>query len=187
MDADSLTQIRQIVTEASQGLREEMGALRGELRQEIVSSSSALRGEMQSLRTELRQEIAATATTLREEMGGLRTELRQEMGATATTLREEMGSLRQEVSASAATLREDIADAKRHTGVLVEDLHHKLDLVVEGEQFHRQQFVDIRSEIHQESRDTRAMLQLSYHQLQERVENLARRLQTVEQHLGLAP
>ncbi len=164
MDADSLTQIRQIVTEASQGLREEMGALRGELRQEILSSSSALRGEMQSLRTELRQEIVATATTLREEMGGLR----------------------QEVSASAATLREDIADAKRHTGVLVEDLHHKLDLVIEGQQFHRQQFVDIRSEIHQESRDTRAMLQLSYHQLQERVENLERRLQTVEQHLGLA-
>lgn len=152
MDADSLTQIRQIVTEASQGLREELGALRAELRQEIASSSSALRGKMQSLRTELRQEIAATANTLREEMAGVR----------------------QEVSASATTLREDIADAKRHTGVLVEDLHHKLDLVIEGQQFHRQQFVDIHSAIHQKSRDTRAMLPLPYHLLQEQVENLGR-------------
>ncbi|CAE6732959.1 MULTISPECIES: hypothetical protein [Nitrospira] len=124
MDTDSLAQIRQIVTEASQGLR--------------------------------------------EEMGGLRTELRQEMAAMT------------------ATLREDIADAKRHSGILVEDLHHKLDLVIEGQQFQRQQLVDIRSEIHLESRDTRAMLQLSYHQLQERVESLERRLQTVEQHLGLS-
>jgi hypothetical protein len=97
-----------------------------------------------------------------------------------------LAQIRQIVTEASQGLREDIADAKRHSGILVEDLHHKLDLVIEGQQFQRQQLVDIRSEIHQESRDTRAMLQLSYHQLQERVESLERRLQTVEQHLGLS-
>lgn len=116
----------------------------------------------------LRQDIAASAATLRQEMAASTTELRQEIAASATTL------------------RDDLSEVKRHTGVLVEDLHHKLDLVIEGHQLLRQQIAESRSENERQARETRALIQLSYHQLQERVESLERRVETIEQRLGFS-
>lgn len=98
--------------------------------------------------------------------------------------------LRQELATSVTELRREITDSreemKRHSGVLYEDLHHKLDLVVEGMQFFRQSFVDVRSEIAHESQETRALLKLSYHQLHQRVEHLENRVGLIEQRPGPA-
>ncbi len=115
MDQESLAQIRQIVTDATQGLRQDM-------------------------------------------QGGL-TELREEMVASA-------GGLRQEIVASAD-------EAKRHTGVLFEDLQHKFELVIEGQQGVRQQIQGVRLEVEHESQETRALLRVSYQELHQRVEDLA--------------
>lgn len=65
---------------------------------------------------------------------------------------------------------------KRHTGVLFEALQHKLDLVIKGQQFLREQIADFHSELVSQFRETRALIQLSYQQLDQRVENLERRL-----------
>lgn len=118
MDQESLVQIRQIVTEATQGLRQ----------------------EMQGGLTELREEIVASA-----------------------------GGLRQEIVSSAD-------EVKRHTGVLLEDLQHKFVLVIEGQQGVRQQIQDVRLEVEHESQETRALLRVSYQELNQRVENLEQRL-----------
>ncbi len=69
---------------------------------------------------------------------------------------ESLSQIRQIRNESSQELREENQETRRHTGVLVEDLHHKLDLVVEGHQFIRQQIQDIRSELKLESQETRA-------------------------------
>ena len=98
--------------------------------------------------------------------------------------------LRQELVTAVIDLRREITDSreemKRHSGVLYEDLHHKLDFVVEGMQFFRQSFVDVRAEIAHESQETRALLRLSYQQLHQRVEHLENRVGLIEQRPGPA-
>lgn len=84
------------------------------------------------------------------------------------------------------TLRAEIADAKRHTGVLTEGLRHELQLVAEGFQMHLdRRHADDREHVDNQFRETRALIQLSYGQIQERVERLEQRGRTIEQHLGL--
>ena len=81
---------------------------------------------------------------------------------------------------------QDLAEVKRHNGVLIEDLRHKLDLVVEGQQDISRNVESVRSSLVQESEETRALVRLSYHQLQQRVESLEQRVQAIEQRIGLS-
>lgn len=103
---------------------------------------------------------------------------------------ESLAQIRQIINESSKELRKDIqenlADMRRQTGVLIEDLHHKLDLMVEGQQFIRQQIQDVHSELERESQETRALFQLSYKQLHQQVQHLEQRVQAIEQHLGLS-
>jgi hypothetical protein len=89
-------------------------------------------------------------------------------------------SLSQELATAITGLRQEIVDSRhetmRHTGILFEDVQHKLDLIIEGMQFLRQADADIRTEIAHESRETRALLRLSYEQLDQRVHTLEQRL-----------
>jgi hypothetical protein len=135
--------------------------------QEIVTSAittaiTGLRHELASDTAGLRQELASTAVGFRQELVSTAASLRQELVTAVTDLRREIADSREET--------------KRHTGVLIEDVYHKLDLVVEGMQFLRQADADIRAEIVHESRETRALLKLSYQQLDQRVTYLEQRL-----------
>jgi hypothetical protein len=115
------------------------------------------------------QRMITTATeSLRQEMTGMKAELRQDMAGMKTDLRQEMAAME-------SRLGERIEETKRHSGVLAEDLHHKLDLVVEGQQFLRQQITDVRSDMDSQTRETRVLLQLSYRDLNKRVERLEQR------------
>jgi hypothetical protein len=116
MDQESLAQIKQIVTEATE-------AVEGRLRQEIHQTG---------------------------------------------------GQLRQEIQQTEGRLRGEIEDVKRHTGVLVE-----------GQQAAREYMEDFRSEMQSETKETRALLRLSYQQLHQRVENLEQRVLAIEHRLGL--
>ncbi|MGH9429692.1 MAG: hypothetical protein ACRD2L_25685 [Terriglobia bacterium] len=99
---------------------------------------------------------------------------------------ESLAQIQQIVGTAAEALRADIADAKRHTGVLTEGLRHVLQLVAEGFQMHLdRRHADDRSYLDEQFRETRALTQLSYEQIQERVERLEQRVRTIEQHLGL--
>ena len=106
--------------------------------------------------------ITTAVTGLRQELGTAVTGLRQELATAVTDLRREIADSRDEM--------------KRFTGILFEDSQHKLDLVVEGMQFLRQSDADIRAEIAHESRETRALLKLSYEQLHHRVQTLEQRV-----------
>lgn len=80
---------------------------------------------------------------------------------------------------------ESIAEVKRHNGVLIEDLRHKLALVLEGQQGIDRHVEEVRSQLGRESDETRALLRISYQQLQQRVESLEERVQAIERRIGL--
>ena len=99
---------------------------------------------------------------------------------------ESLAQIQQIVGAATEALRTDIVEAKRHTGVLTEGLRHELQLVAEGFQMHLdRRHADDRAYLDEQFRETRALIQLSYGQIQERVERLEQRVRTIEQHLGL--
>ena len=106
----------------------------------------------------LRQEIAASAGSLREEMA-----------ASAGGLREEMGQIE-------SRFGDRLEEAKRHMGVLAEGLRHDVQLVAEAGQLHSERLDDVRREVDIQNRETRTLLRLSYEQIQQRVENLERRV-----------
>ncbi|HJS67744.1 MAG TPA: hypothetical protein VJ760_10505 [Nitrospiraceae bacterium] len=101
---------------------------------------------------------------------------------------ESLTQIQQIVGAATEVIRAEIVDAKRHTGVLTEGLRHELQLVAEGFQMHLdRRHADDRAHLDEQFRETRALIQLSYGQIQERVERLEQRVHTIEQHLGLIP
>ncbi len=85
------------------------------------------------------------------------------------------------------------AEAERHSGVLYEDTLHKIALLAEGHQGLHQKIERLESRmedgfarIEREFLETRALIQLSYRQLQDRVETLEQRVQLIEKRLGLS-
>ena len=88
----------------------------------------------------------------------------QQMITTATV------SLRREMGAMKAELREDIADGKRYAGILAEDLHHKLDLVIEGQQFLGQRIDNVQADLDAKTRETRLFLEVSHRQFNDRLD-----------------
>ncbi len=86
------------------------------------------------------------------------------------------GRLHGDIGAVEGRLRGDIEAVKRHTGVLVEHLEQKIELLAEGHESLHHKIEDIRSElqssINHESHETRALLRSSYQHLHQRVEQL---------------
>jgi hypothetical protein len=74
-----------------------------------------------------------------------------------------------------ARLVERIEEVRRHSGVLAEDLHHKLELVIEGQQFIRQDIANVRSEMDAQTRETRSLMGAAYRDLDQRVRHLEQR------------
>ena len=144
MDVESLAQIRHIIKDAVQGVREEMAALGTELRSEITDTTRHM--------GVLTEEITAT----KQHMGVLTEEI--------TATKRHMG-----------VLTEEITDSKRHMGVLTEGVRHEIQLVAEAVQLQSERMTDVRHEVERQARETRALLQLSYEQLQQRVRNLEHR------------
>ena len=113
-------------------------------------------------------------------------QIQQIVGAATEALRTDIAGVKRHTDVVTEALRADIADAKRHTGVLTEGLRHELQLVAEGFQMHLdRRHADDREYLDNQFRETRALIQLSYGQLQERVERLEQRVRVIEQHLGL--
>lgn len=81
---------------------------------------------------------------------------------------------------------EKTEETKRHSGVLYEDVLHKIDLVVEGHQALHQEIGKLEGRMEHEFLETRALIGLSYRQLQQRVETLEQRVQIIEKRLGFS-
>ena len=166
MDAESLVQIERIVTTAVGGaeerLHKETETLAESLRHELRGSTEALG---KSLRHEFGERMEALGASLRHELA----ETSQALGA---SLRQELG--------------DKIEEVKRHSGVLYEDLGHRLDLIVEGHQGLQELIRNLDAKIEHEWLETRALIQLSYRQLQDRVENLEQRVLIIEKRLGFS-
>jgi hypothetical protein len=99
---------------------------------------------------------------------------------------ESLAKIQQLIAAATDTLRGEFADSKRHAGVLAEGLRHEIQLVAEGFQMHLdRRHAEDRTFLEEQFRETRALIHLSYGQIQDRVERLEQRVRTIEQHLGL--
>ena len=91
------------------------------------------------------------------------------------------------VSAATETLRTEIIAVKRRTAILTDEVQHEFKMVAKGFQMHLdRRHTDDRAYLDEQFRETRALIQLSYGQIQERVERLEQRVRTIEQHLGLS-
>lgn len=83
---------------------------------------------------------------------------------------ESLAQIQQLIAAATESLRGDLADSKRHAGVLAEGLRHELQLVSEGFQMHLDRRHDEdRSFLEEQFQETRALIRLSYGQIQERL------------------
>lgn len=126
------------------------------------------------------ESLAQIAQIVTTAVSGAEGRLRQEFGEKTDAL---AASLRQEFG-------EKFEEARRHRGVLYEDVLHRIDLVVEGHQalFQKTENVEARLEgkIDHESLEMQSLMKLSYRQLQDRVETLEQRVQGIEKHLGLS-
>jgi len=90
---------------------------------------------------------------------------------------ESLAQIQQIVDAATKTIRMEIADAKRHIGVLTEGFRPEPQLIAEGFQMHLdRRHTDDRAYLDEQFRETRAIIQLSYGQIQERVERLTQRV-----------
>jgi hypothetical protein len=83
---------------------------------------------------------------------------------------ESLAQIQQLIAAATESLRGDLADSKRHAGVLAEGLRHELQLVSEGFQMHLdRRHAEDRSFLEEQFQETRALIRLSYGQIQERL------------------
>jgi len=131
---------------------------------------------------QIQQIVGAATEALRSEI----VQARQFTETATEALRTDIAEVKRHTDVVTEALRADIADVKRHTGVLTEGLRYELQLVAEGFQMHLdRRHADDREHVDNQFRETRALIQLSYGQLQERVERLEQRVRTIEQHLGL--
>jgi hypothetical protein len=131
------------------------------------------------------ERIVTTAVSGAE--GRLRQEFGEKTDALAASFRQEIGEKTEEMAASLQhEFHEGVEEAKRYSGVLYEDMGRKLDLVIEGYEGLREQIRGLDARIEHESLETRALIQLSYRQLQARVETLEQKVQIIEKRLGLS-
>lgn len=119
---------------------------------------------------------AESQAQIEQIVGGAEGRLRKEVATLGTSLRREFDE----------KLTEGFKEAERHSGVLFEESLRRIDLVIEGIQFLREQILNLDAKIEHESLETRALIQLSYRQLQDRVETLEQRVQIIEKRLGLS-
>lgn len=159
MDEQMLEQIQQMITTATESLRQEMTGIATGLGHKITGLDQSVTGLDQKI-TGLDQRLTGVderVTGLDQKVTGLDqkvTGLDQKVTGLA-------GELRQEMAAMKTELRDDIADGKRYAGILAEDLQHKLELVLEGQQFLGQRIENGQADMDAKNRETRAFLELS--------------------------
>ncbi len=161
MDAESLAQIQQIVTNAVTGTEDR-------LRTEIAVAVSGTEDR-------LRTEIAATASGTEDR---LRTEIAAAASHTEDGLRSEMQGIREEFG-------EKIEAAERHAGALFEETLHRIDLIVEGHQSLRAQISGLDQKIDHVSVELQSLIKLSYRELHDHVETPEQRVTLIEKRLRL--
>jgi len=106
--------------------------LQAEFRSEMGGLRDGLRAEMGGLRDGLRAEMGELRDGLRAEMGELRDGLRAEIAEVRQDLGAEIAGVRQGLGAEITEVRGEIAETRRHVGVVAEDLRSEIRLVADG-------------------------------------------------------
>ena len=177
MDNDMLAQIQQMITTTTDSLRAELTGIATGLNGKLAGLGQHVTG-LDGKVTELGHRVAGVdekVVGLDQRVTGLDGKL-AELGHRVTGVDGKVVGLDQRMTSLAGDLREEVADTKRHTGVLVEGLRHELQLVAEGLQMHiEQRHQEDRAYMDKQFRETRTLIQLTYTRLNERVTRLEQR------------
>lgn len=92
--------------------------------------------------------------------------------------------LEQRFETSERRMQEHLRTETRQTHVLIEDLRGQMQLVAEGVVGHEQKLERFREEVAEEFRDTKALLRLSYTDLEHRMKGLEARVEELDSRLS---
>ncbi len=88
----------------------------------------------------------------------------------------EVTEIKRHIDAATEGFRTDVADVKRHFGVVAERMESRVQLLAEGlaqlDEKVERRFTALESQIKSESEETRAMIRLSYTELDRRIRTL---------------
>jgi uncharacterized protein YPO0396 len=115
----------------------------------------------------LQHHVDASLTEMRRHLDGSLGEVRREIAETRDQLRTEMGEMRDE-------LRSEIGESRRHVEILTEDLRGQIQIVAEGFVSLGERIDAGRRETAAELADIRALIRVSYADLDRRVTKLER-------------
>ena len=79
--------------------------------------------------------------------------------------------------------RETVDEIKRHVGVVIEGLYDRIGTVAEGLESHREEFQSFRGDVAREFEETRALIRLSYGELERRVRTLETEMADLRERL----
>ena len=92
----------------------------------------------------------------------------------------EVSEIKRHFEATADGFRSDVADVKRHFNVVAERLEGRIQLLAEGIEGVRFELSAFKEEVRQEFEETRAMIRLSYTELDRRLRTLEGRQDDLE-------
>ena len=79
--------------------------------------------------------------------------------------------------------QESVEEIKRHFGIVVEGLHDRIGAVAEGQGAHREELQSFRGDVAHEFEETRALIRLSYGELDRRVRTLETEMADIRERL----
>lgn len=91
--------------------------------------------------------------------------------------------IQQMITVATNDLRQEIVEAKRHSGVLVEGLRHEMQLLAEGLQMHiERRHLEDRRYVDQQFQETHALIRLNHNELHHELRQLNERMDRHESH-----
>ncbi len=152
-----------------EGIEQAQQSMQSTLAERMLSIEQAQRDMQSNLGVRV-QGIEQAQRGMESRLGGRMQGIEQAQGNMESTLGERMLGIEQAQRDTESRLGDRIEETKRHSGILVEDLHHKLDLVIEGQQFIRQDVANVRSDMDAQTRDTRSLIGAAYRDLSQRLD-----------------
>ena len=137
----------------------------------------------EDLKRLIEETSAATHRRFDEAVGELRhenAETRQQLTSVAEGLRQDIRNVDERIGETRQEMRVVATDLRRHFDVTAEDFRHQVQLVAEGVDNVNERFDQLTRDMKHEFAESRAMIQISYSDLDRRLRSLEERVERLE-------
>lgn len=137
----------------------------------------------EDLKRLIEETSAATHRRFDEAVGELRhenAETRQQLTSVAEGLRQDIRNVDERIGETRQEMRVVATDLRRHFDVTAEDFRHQVQLVAEGVDNVNERFDYLTRDMKHEFAESRAMIQISYSDLDRRLRSLEERVERLE-------